>query len=263
MDQEAKIIGESVPFLFASARHIDVNCVTHIHVTMEIVLVTDGTLNMTISGKDYEIPKGYGAFIAPLELHAFNSVTPNRCHVLMFSKGLVNYFFEYMQTRSPKRHIFPVSKEALTLCENILPEANNVTDCISAEAVLAPLCYDICRGCEFESHKIPVDQTAYMILEHMDAHFFEELTLDSVARAVGVHPVTISKIFSKQFGVGFNYYLQYIRCVHAAKLIKMQNMPLADVAYASGFGCIRSFNRSFLNIYKVTPTEYKHSFSKI
>lgn len=263
MSKKESLSKKPLPFLFESQTHTDVECVTHVHVNMEIVIVTSGTLNMTIGGKEYEIPMGYGTFIPPLEPHMFNSPKPNNCHVLIFSRGLVDYFFEYVQIHSPKRHIFPVSKESLALCEKILPKINDSADCICAEAILAPLCYDIRCGCEFEARKVPFDRTAYAILEYVDAHFLEELTLDSTAHAIGVHPVTISKIFSKQLGVGFNFYLQYMRCSYAVSLIKMQNLTLSEIAYASGFGCVRSFNRSFLSIYKVTPTEYKNSFLAI
>ncbi|MBQ9086897.1 MAG: helix-turn-helix transcriptional regulator [Clostridia bacterium] len=263
MDQKITLLDGNIPFLFASAKHTDVECVTHIHITMEIVLVTDGELHMTIGGKEYSIPKGYGTFIAPLEPHLFHSRHPNQCHVLMFSGEIVNYFFEFVKTHSPKRHIFPISNASLELAGKILPDENNVVDCIGAEAVLAPLCYDIVHGCEFETRKTAFDQTAYRILEYVNTHFREELTLESVAIAVGVHPVTISKIFSKQTGLGFSYYLQYARCTYAAKLIKMQNLTFSEIAYESGFGCIRSFNRSFLQIYKITPTEYRHRLAEI
>ena len=91
----------------------------------------------------------------------------------------------------------------------------------------------------------------------MFLHFKEEISLSSVAEALGIHPVTVSKSFSKYAGVGFNYYVQYLRCVYAAELITNTAMSLTEIAYESGFGSVRSFNRAFRGLYGITPEEYR------
>ncbi|MBE6667950.1 MAG: AraC family transcriptional regulator [Ruminococcaceae bacterium] len=250
-------------FLFSSVRHTDVECVTHIHVTMEIVLVTSGELNMTINGKEYVIPAGYGTFIPPFEPHMFHSKKVNECHVLMFAGEIADYFSNFTQTHLFTRHIFPISHASLDLVNRILPNETNTVDWISAIAVIAPLSYDIICGCDFEERKYPFDENAYRILEYVNENFRENLTLDTVAHAVGVHPVTVSKIFTRHTGYGFSYYLQYTRCAYAAKLINVKSMTLSEIVYESGFGCIRSFNRAFLNVYGITPTEYKRQILHI
>lgn len=257
MPRKPNIIDTNISFLFASVRHTDVECVTHIHRTMEIVIVTDGVLNMTIGGKEYEIPKGDGVFISPLEPHMFHSETSNRCHVLMFSEELVNSFSAFVKQNAPRNHRFSVSELGMALVDKILPLESNTVDCISAEAVLAPLCYDISRECVFEARALPFDGTIYRIFEYINEHYREDMTLERVAHAVGVHPVTVSKLFAAHTGLGFSYYLQYLRCNYAARLIKQQELSFSEIAFAAGFGSIRSFNRSFFNIYKATPTQYR------
>ena len=248
---------QNLPHAFVSEKHIDVECVTHIHITMEIVIVTQGTLQMTISGKQYDITEGFGVLIPPFEPHMFHSQKANACHVLIFSNELVGYFFDFVKTHLPKRHIFAVSNASMALVEQILPHRLTTVDCISAQAVLAPLCYDIYQSCEFEERKGSFDSTAYRAMEYIDLHFADPITLKTVSRAIGIHPVTLSKMFSEQIGIGFCYYVQYIRCAHAARLMKMSSLNLSEIAYESGFGSIRTFNRSFLSIYKIPPSEYR------
>jgi AraC-like DNA-binding protein len=125
---------------------------------------------------------------------------------------------------------------------------------------LAPLCRDVYVGCRFEPRKVVFGDSFSRIIDYVEAHFKEDIDLDSVARAIGAHPVTVSKLFAKNTGVGFHYYLQYQRCSHAAYLLKNTNMSVSDIAYESGFGSIRSFNRAFAAIYGVTPTEYRKAF---
>lgn len=259
-DKSASSI-RNIEFLFSSTRHSGVKWPAHLHNTMEIVLVTEGTLRMTVSKKEYDIPEGYGICVLPFETHLFSSATPNRCHILEFSKDFVGYFFELVKGKALTNHLFPISEASMLLSETLLPSVSNMVDYICAEAVLAPLCYDVLHGCSFEEVRQPLDDTVVDVLKYIDEHFYEEISLERTARAVGVHPVTISKMFARHAGLGFQDYLQYRRCEHAAFLIRTTDMTFSEIAYESGFGSIRSFNRSFLNVRKMTPTQYKNTFS--
>ena len=251
---------KQIPYIFLSERHIDVECVVHIHATMEIVIVNQGTLTMTADGKEYDIPEGHGLFIPPFSPHTFHSKEPNLCHVLMFSDVLVPYFFDFLKKNSPTLHLFKLSDASRELSERLLPNNSNSADYITAEAILAPLCHDIHTQCPFESRKIVFGDTFSRVIDYIEAHFTEDIDLNSVAYAVGTHPVTVSKMFTKSTGVGFHYYLQYQRCSHAAYLLKIKNMNISEVAYESGFGSIRSFNRAFFAVYNITPTQYRKTY---
>lgn len=245
------------PFTFWSERHMDVECSMHLHPEMEIILVTQGTLHMTIQGKEYDIPMGKGVFVPPFSPHSFHSQQKNTCHVLLFSKEIVVFFAKFIATNTPQHHMFAVDPANLHLVDTILSQNHNQTDFISAEAVLAPLCHDVYRNCLFEPRKQSFDDGAVLLLEYINAHFLEEITLESVAKAVGMHPVTVCKHFSRRTGVSFTYHLQYQRCAYAAKCMLTQKKTVTEIAYEAGFGSIRSFNRAFLTIYGKTPTQYK------
>jgi YesN/AraC family two-component response regulator len=252
------ILQENELYLFTSARHTDVECVLHINIYAEIVIVTSGVLNMTVGRNAYSISEGEAVFVTPFEPHSFHSEKNNKCHVLMFSKELVPHFFEFLNKRVPKNHLFSLSLPSLALAEKILPKSYNNVGFIEALAVLAPLVYDIRSQCEFTDgeYNLELIETA---LAYIDAHFKEALSLTSVAAAIGIHPVTLSKLFSSKTGVGFNFYLKYVRSSYAAKLIKSGDLSFSEIAYEAGFSCIRTFNRSFFEIYGKTPTEYKAS----
>ena len=107
------ILQENELYLFTSARHTDVECVLHINIYAEIVIVTSGVLNMTVGNNEYSISQGDAVFITPFEPHSFHSQSPNKCHVLMFSKELVPYFFEFLKNQVAKCHLFSPSLHEL------------------------------------------------------------------------------------------------------------------------------------------------------
>lgn len=248
---------EHISYLFASARHCNVECISHLHHSMEIILVTQGTLFMNIGGTDYRIPAGQAVFVPPFEAHSFHSPEPNWCQVLMFLKELLPTFFGFLQTNRPESLLFSYSAESAALVRKYLPEDTGDIDKFHAQAVLSPLVCDILEQCSFSPRTHRQDDLFHKTVAYMNEHFTEDITLDSAAKAVGIHPVTLSRLFSDKFKSNFRTYLNFLRCSYGAVLLRNGNASCAEIAYQTGFGSIRSFNRSFLALYNVTPTAFR------
>lgn len=261
MNRKLLLHDGNIKYLFAFSRGTDVVCVTHLHCSMEIVIVTQGCLSMEIAGRSYRIPKGFAAFVPPLEPHMFQSDSHNQCLVLMFSKELVMYFYDFIKDKFPQNHMFELSEESMMLAERILPYESDSGDYIQAQAVLAPLLYEIHQKCNFAQRQTSLDDVFFTAVEYMNQHFTESISLKSVAKAVGIHPVTLSQKFATRAKTNFNLYLNFLRCSYAATLIKSCSLTFAEVAYTSGFGSIRSFNRVFLSMFGMTPTQFKTSLT--
>ena len=56
-------------YWFSSKYHVNVECAIHIHAMLEIVLVREGVLQMTVSGKEYRIQAGEGNVAAHSVVH--------------------------------------------------------------------------------------------------------------------------------------------------------------------------------------------------
>ena len=94
----------------------------------------------------------------------------------------------------------------------------------------------------------------------MNNHATEKITREEVAKAAGIHPTTLSNFFSKYSYSNFNTLLNQMRCSYAISAMRRdKKLSFSEIAYASGFGSIRSFNRAFLELYNMTPTEFKSS----
>ena len=241
---------------FRSTHHVEEDCIRHLHPSLEIVLVTDGVLTMEVSGREYRISEGYGIFVPPFEAHLFRSQKGNRYQVFVFSGELVPYFFGFIGSHAPTSHIFAVSEACAALARR-MPDSAGAVDCIAAQGLLAPLCHEISENCGFVPCDPRDDDACRRAIDYMCLHFTEPLSLSSVARAVGLHPVTLSKLFTERLGIYFHSYLQYLRCSHALGLIRGGGATLTEVAYGAGFGSIRSFNRAFLEVYGKRPGDYR------
>jgi len=79
------------------------------------------------------------------------------------------------------------------------------------------------------------------------------LTVEGVASEAGVHPVSLTRAFRNFYGLTTSRYLRRVRVRHAARLIAETGVPLARVAYASGFSDQSHLTRSVRAETGLTP----------
>ena len=181
----------------------------------------------------------------------------------MFSAETVTAFFDFIKHNIPETNLFKMPCELTAYVDRILPNKTNKLDVIDAAGIISPLFCEIRRQCNFTKGEKQYDDIFLRALNIINAGFKESLSLESVAGRLNVNPATLSRVFSENAKIGFNCYVTALRCNHAAKLIKTSDASLTEIAYSSGFGTIRSFNRSFVKFFDCTPTQYKKASDTI
>jgi AraC family transcriptional regulator len=105
-------------------------------------------------------------------------------------------------------------------------------------------------------------QWLYQAKELLHERFSESLTLSSISKALGIHPVHLSREFHKQFGSTIGEYLRQLRIEYACRQISTSNTPLARIALAAGFWDQSHLGRVFKERFGMTPSEYRDSFNR-
>ena len=95
------------------------------------------------------------------------------------------------------------------------------------------------------------------VIRYLTAHFREPLTLEALARALGVSRFHLSHVFSEKIGQGFSAYLASIRIDCACALLAGTNRSVTEIAAESGFESQRSFFRAFGARCCMTPLAYR------
>ena len=244
---------------FFAAKHINVNCESHVNYSMEIVICEKGRLNMVVGGKEYLLNEGEAVFVGPFETHSFASVFDNESRVIVFSPKYVKDFFEYIKHNVYENSSFVVSDSVLSFIKEIVSDDDFYGDKISNPAILWPLCYEIINKLNFTPGKKNFEDELLNALSFINQHYTEKINLTDVAKAVGIHAVTLSKKLNDHAKTSFNAYVNFKRCSLAAKLISNQGVSCSEAAFQAGFGSIRNFNRTFLSVYGITPTDYKNN----
>ena len=85
----------------------------------------------------------------------------------------------------------------------------------------------------------------------------EEGGIEALASRLGVGSRHLRRLFLKHLGATPKAVADTRRLHFAKKLIDETNLPMTQVALASGFGCVRRFNAGIRNVYGRTPSQIR------
>jgi AraC-like DNA-binding protein len=91
----------------------------------------------------------------------------------------------------------------------------------------------------------------------IQSDFSKNLTLSSVAAALGITPQYLSRLFCKNAGLGFSAFLAQTRLEKAGFYLKETKLSVTDIAYEVGYRDLSHFMRSFKRYYGTTPHSYR------
>ena len=245
--------------------HYNVVCPNHLHYSMEFVVVTDGELEMKVSGEKYRMLPGQTIIILPFETHSFESKGRSVCLVATFSPLLVGCFYNTVRNTVPDKRVLDLPAEIFRYAQAAFKRfMRTPVDETHACAVLFQLCAEFTDKCVFTKCPREYDDRTLDALKYISENYTGDLSLEEVAKKVGMHPASLSRSFTQNFGVSFTKHISTLRANHAAKLLVVsrdRHMSITEVAIYSGFGSIRSFNRAFSECFGVTPKEFRRTHS--
>lgn len=101
------------------------------------------------------------------------------------------------------------------------------------------------------------NETFRDIINHVNEHFFNDITLQSIAQKFTINPNYASQLFKKETGVTFTKYLTTMRVNYASSMLKTSDLSINEIAEKSGFKDYFYFTRVFKKITNMTPTAYR------
>ena len=100
-------------------------------------------------------------------------------------------------------------------------------------------------------------QQAARLLDEPEAWGAQAPSIELLAARLGVSDRHLRRIFEAQLGVSPLQYLQTRRLLAAKQLLADTDLPVTQVALASGFASVRRFNAAFSAHYGLNPTQLR------
>src|SRR5262249_17359921 len=95
------------------------------------------------------------------------------------------------------------------------------------------------------------------VVEMLQADYKANLSLSSIGRQVGAHPVHVAQVFRRFQGCTIGEYRLRMRVDFACRGRAAGNSPLSHIAVESGFADQSHFSRIFKALMRMSPSQYR------
>lgn len=243
----------------------------HIHLSMECVHITHGSLELGIGQEFYHMEQGDFAIVFPDVIHHYQVFDPDGCTCiyLLVSPALAGEFTETLQKYCPENPVIPrqdVHPDVTYILKRLLTETSGKDPQKDSEkydaAVHLAFTQIILARCLpyyhlIEKGMIDRNDLVYQVVSYLARNYTEEVTLTSMARELGVSPYVLSRVFSGTFHMNFNQYLNDLRLNFARSLLVHTDQTITDICLNAGFESQRTFNRVFKERFHMSPRDYR------
>ena len=220
----------------------------HIHTYSELILYERFDGEITVNDLKIEASDRCAVLIVPGDLHRVEV----RCGDARFIKVCLAGF---RPASSAVQESLKEDDILVRLLEELLREGEEGCRRLLAETALRMVCL---RGKSVPHLRDnPASQVAMEALDILCSRYGEELSLNSVSKALFVSPQYLSKVFRQTVGVGFSEYLTGLRLNKAAELLRSTAKSVAEICLECGYNNLSHFIRRFKACYGCPPSVYR------
>lgn len=250
----------------------------HHHDFYEIYYLVSGDVTYVIEGRTCKVMPGDLLLISPRELHQVmikSDKEPYERYVFWISPEVVKRLsspqtdleqglnpmtsgYTNLIRTTPEQQI-----TMRTLMESIFQESEShgFGRDLMRENLVCQLLVQINRLAQRHSEEdafVHSSQIVSDIVEYVNRHYRERLTLDQLAEHFYVSKYHLSHEFQRHMGTGVYRYIQKKRLQIARQLLARGEQPSA-VSGLCGFGDYAGFYRAFIGEYNIAPRDYAES----
>lgn len=247
----------------------------HGHDDMEIGILLEGEMTLTLEHEQCELKKGDIYIINRYQMHSFynnegkNLILAFQIHTDFYRR--LNQQLKYLRFES---NIIRSGSLHQTLTDRLLACA----DCyfsespffeIKASSLLLDALYLLLQQ---GAYTITSDQEYHTaqknsrrinrITEYISEHYQEPISLHTIAEMENITTYHASHFITQTLGMSFQEYLNNIRFDHALQLLSQTDFSITDICMETGFSSSRYLNRMFEKNLGCTVKEYKKTGSK-
>ncbi|MBQ4405189.1 MAG: helix-turn-helix transcriptional regulator [Selenomonadaceae bacterium] len=106
------------------------------------------------------------------------------------------------------------------------------------------------------------ERLTYRIMDYINEHYAEPLTLKKISEAVYISEAHLSHCFKKDAGLSPMQYMMQRRIGEAQSKLIETSQPIQDIGEELGFVSSAHFSKMFKKYVGITPKEYRSHFSK-
>ena len=239
--------------LFQPMYNVDFSYPAHLHGCMEVSFCVKGEVEVKLDGALYRVRAGEGILIPPNMVHSYHTADTSAYYTILFSRDLLPDFAAMFFHKKPRRYRFLLDT---AFSQHISEFYGSDRTIFGGKSLLYRMAETFLRDNAFLDADGADDDLTMRIICYIQDNLHHEITLQDVADHLGYSYFYISKRIRQVFHVPFTTLLSQYRVAEAKMRLNSGKYTVSQAALASGFGSIRTFNRIFLNLTGLTPSQY-------
>lgn len=244
---------------------------SHLHDSHQLLYITGGQAQITVSGKAYLAKPGTLVLISRFETHSVDHSTPDYCrYTLQIAPrvstygSMIGYPVVSVLTNRPAHFCHALDMcgypEFEMLLSQMVQEAASgdpVSSKLSDLHFLQLLLYLSRAHPELVTQSDPGLELVQQVQSFLEANYASALTLDGLSRQFHLSTSHLSHQFKRVTGISVMGYLQACRLAAAKQQLVQTDLPVSRIVEACGYSDNSNFSRSFLSATGMTPSRFR------
>lgn len=242
----------------------------HYHTNIELYYLLDGTVKYFINNKSFSLNPGDLMIVPKNTLHStdYLGCLHGERLLLVFDENL------YFEDLNPivkslcRDNIIHIPKENLMLVDDIFYKISSELNYPSEyenliiKTYISELLLNLDRYRVKENEEQQTDPFIAKVVDYISQNYTGDLSLPFLSKYFNLSASYLSRRFKMIIGININEYINYIRITEAAKILKLEKMPITEISAKCGFNDSNYFSAVFKRLKGITPYKYMKKYHK-
>lgn len=246
----------------------------HWHEVVEVVYVLDGELEIGVNNQNFLLKTHDIFLINSGDIHYF---LPNNHHVqriiLHFEMPILEAFASEVKNKRFNKVLFVENDSIENNPHEVLQkqlfeilkenENKNIGYKIAMKARLYDILVILLRFVSTENYHIN-NKNSHLkhlerlerVFEYVEENYGNDISLEEISQVAKFSTYHFTRFFKEALQMTFSQYLSSYRIDKAVYYLIKKNISITDVAFLTGFGSVRTFNRAFKQIKGCSPSSF-------
>lgn len=244
---------------------------SHLHDSHQLLYVTRGQAQITVSEKAYTAKPGTLILISRFETHSVEASSPDYCrYTLQISPqvstygSMVGYPVLSVLTNRPAHFRHSLDMSGCPEIENLLskmvaekaknaPMGGKILDLLFLQLLL----YLSRTHPRLVTQGDPALHLVQQVQSFLEANYAAPCALEGLAQRFHLSASHLSHQFKRVAGVSVMAYLQACRLAAAKEQLAQTDLPIGSIVEICGYSDNSNFSRYFQSVTGLTPTQFR------